>query len=80
MWNKDYFFRYNQKYLLVLSIIIGILLLLLIGNFNYNLKSTGKVVEDDIGVSSADIQVAEQIAEEELTEEMLKSIKSVLRS
>jgi len=80
MLNKDYFFRYNQKYLLVLSIIIGILLLLLIGNFNYNLKSTGKVVEDDIGVSSADIQVAEQIAEEELTEEMLKSIKSVLRS
>jgi len=55
----------NKKYLLTASIIIGILLLLVLGNLNYNQRIIGRVTQD-IEISEQAKQIAEQIANEEL--------------
>ena len=55
----------NKKLVLITGIILGIFILLLIGNLNYNLKTTGRVVQD-VEISEQAKQIAEQIANEEI--------------
>ncbi|MDP7521211.1 MAG: hypothetical protein QF567_03180, partial [Candidatus Pacearchaeota archaeon] len=59
--------RKKRKKLLIIGLILGMLLLLFLGNLNYNqrINTTGRVVED-VEVSSADIEIAEQIADKEI--------------
>ena len=66
MNNLIYKVREHKKPALIISIILGVFLLLIIGNIDYNLnKTTGKVTEE-LTVSSAEVQIAEQIADKEI--------------
>ena len=60
----------KHNLLLVIGIILAIVLLLIIGNINYNIRATGKVVQEvDLNISNVrvgDINIAEQIAEGEI--------------
>jgi len=62
----------NKKSFLILGFVLGIFLLFLIGNINYEVGLTGMVVDEGIvenegkSVSKGDFKIAKEIADEEL--------------